>query len=139
QLIDTPAVSEHHTESYLIGLAHAADGVALVLDVAASDSDAAIAAMMALLDRARVWPLLRPRPADLPGFVLAKPVLGVANKCDLDEGDLLLGALRAAFPHDLPLIPVSAEHGVGLETLRARLFSELARVRVYAKEPGHQP
>src|SRR5262249_56535902 len=108
QLIDTPAVSEHHTESYLIGMVHAADGIVLVLDVAASDSDAAIATMMALLDRARVWPLSRPRPADLPGFVAARPVLGVANKSDLDEGDLLLDALRTAFPRDLPLLPVSA-------------------------------
>jgi ribosome-interacting GTPase 1 len=139
QLIDTPAVSAHHTESYLIGMVHSTDGVVWVLDVTAPDAEESVPALLALLDRARVWPLARPRPADLPQFVLGKPVVAVANKSDLDEGGLLVDALHRTLPAELPLVPVSAEHGTGLEALRARLFSELSRMRVYAKEPGKQP
>lgn len=139
QLIDTPAVSPHHTEPYLIGLTHSADGVVLVLDVTAPGAVESSAASFTLLERARVWPASRPRPADLPAFVLGKPVVVIANKSDLDEGGVLAEELRAALARDLPFVATSAEHGAGLEELRALLFAELARVRVYAKEPGKQP
>ena len=34
---------------------------------------------------------------------------------------------------------ISAEHGHGLEELRGRLFADLGRIRIYAKEPGKKP
>ncbi len=139
QLVDTPAVSPQHTEPYLIGLAHAADGVALVVDVTADDVAESAAALFALLERARVWPAVRPRPADLPPFVQSKPVLLVGNKCDADGDGVFAALAREAAGPDLPFFPVSAERGDGLDALRVELFVELRRIRIYAKEPGKKP
>ena len=63
QLVDTPPVSADHTEPYLVNLAHNADGLLLVFDVAADDTADAARLLFELLSRARVWPRVRPLPA----------------------------------------------------------------------------
>lgn len=138
QLVDTPAVAAGHTEPYLANLVHAADGVLLVLDVTADDGDAAARLLLELLERARVWPLARPLPADAPPFVAHRPVIALGNKCDLDDGTFAEMA-REAVGRDLPFFPVSAVTGAGLEALKPVLYRELKRIRVYPKEPGHKP
>lgn len=135
QLVDTPPVAASHTEPYLTSLAHNADGVLLVLDVAADDLAASLRLLSDLLERGRVWPAARKRPADLPPFVASRPVLVLGNKADLDDGTFAELAREAAGA-DLPFHAVSALTGAGLDPLREVLFRELKRVRVYAKEPG---
>ena len=139
QLVDTPAVTPQHTEPYMTNLAHTADGVVLMLDVTADDTEVQARALWALLERARVWPAARPLPPDAPPFLLARPILAVANKRDLDGDGMFAGLVRKAAGTDLPFFAVSAEHGAGLEELRRVLFAELKRVRIYAKEPGKKP
>lgn len=140
QLVDTPAVANHHTESWLPNLAHNADGVLVVLDATSPSFGAELAECLALLERARVWPASKPRPADLPPFVATRPVYLVANKLDLDDADgTALAIARDSMNGALPVLAVSAQRGDGLEAMRARLFAELDRIRVYAKEPGHPP
>ncbi len=138
QLVDTPAVADGHTESYLPNLAHDADGVLLVVDVTADDSETVARLLHELLARARVWPAARPRPADAPPFVVSKPVLVLGNKAEDDDGTFATLAREAIGP-DLPFYPVSALAGAGLEPLREALFRELCRIRVYPKEPGKKP
>jgi ribosome-interacting GTPase 1 len=138
QLVDTPAVAEGHTEPYLANLAHDADGILLVLDVTADDADVSARLLHDLLARARVWPSARPRPADAPPFVASKPVLVLGNKAEDDDGTFAALA-QEAIGVDLPFVPVSALSGTGLEPLRGMLFRELARIRVYPKEPGKKP
>ena len=138
QLVDTPAVAEGHTEPYLVNLAHNADGVLLVLDVAADDGEAAVRLLRELLERARVWPSARPLPPDAPPFLAVRPVVVLGNKSDLDDGTFAEMA-REAVGSDLPFQPVSAITGDGLDALRDRLWRDLRRVRVYAKEPGKKP
>src|SRR5512144_624442 len=70
QLVDTPAVAAGHTEPYLANLVHNADGVLLVLDVAADDVEEAVGAIRELLERARVWPRARPLPPDASPLLL---------------------------------------------------------------------
>lgn len=137
QLVDTPAVAEGHTEPWLPNLAHDADGALLVVDVTADDAGSA-ALLHDLLGRARVWPAVRPRPADAPSFLVSKPVLVLGNKSEDDDGTFATLA-REAVGTDLPFFPVSALTGAGLEALRGVLFRELKRIRVYGKEPGHKP
>lgn len=138
QLVDTPAVANHHTESWLPNLAHNADGVLVVLDATSATLGAELAECLALLERARVWPASRARPADVPPFVVTRPVIALANKLDLDDADgTALAIARESLNGSLPMLAVSAQRGDGLEELRARLFAELDRIRVYAKEPGH--
>jgi ribosome-interacting GTPase 1 len=138
QLVDTPAVAAGHTEPYMPNLAHGADGVLLVLDVTADDVDGAVRLLFELLERARVWPRARPMATDAPPFLLPKPVFVLGNKADLDDGTFAALAREAAGT-DLPFLAVSAVRGDGLEPLRALLFRELKRIRVYTKEPGRKP
>jgi ribosome-interacting GTPase 1 len=138
QLVDTPPVTREHGEPYMGNLVHNADGVALVLDVTADDVAESVEAFSALLERARVCPASRPLPEDAPYFV-SRPVLVVANKCDLDSDGTFAALAREAVEPDLPFFAVSAEQGAGLEPLRARLFEELGQIRIFAKEPGKKP
>lgn len=139
QLVDTPPVAEHHTESYLPNLVHGADGVLLVLDVTADDLEESARALAAILERARVWPDGRPLPPDAPSFITVKAAVAIGNKCDLDRDGTFAALAREAIPAGIPFYPVSAEHGRGLEELRAHLFRALDRIRIYAKEPGKKP
>ena len=139
QLVDTPAVSEHHPSPYLVNMVHNADGVLMVLDVADDDLDASLASLRALVERARVWPASRPLPPDAPPFLAVRPVLVAINKCDLDGDGTFAGLARAALGEETPAFAVSAEHGTGLEALRTELFRRLGRIRIYAKEPGKKP
>lgn len=139
QLVDTPAVAAGRTEPYLVNLARNADGLLLVLDVAADDVDQAMRLLRELLDRARVWPASRPLPPDASPLLARRPVLALGNKCDLDPDGTFASLAREAAGPELPFFPVSAVRGDGLEALRAVLFRELRRVRVYTKEPGHRP
>jgi len=138
QLVDTPAVAAGHTEPYLANLAHNADGVLLVLDVAADDVDEAAGALRELLDRARVWPRTRALPPDASPVILRRPVIVLGNKSDLDGDGTFAALAREAIGPDLPFLPVSATRGDGLEALRPLLFGELGRIRVYTKEPGQK-
>ncbi|HEU4384289.1 MAG TPA: GTPase [Anaeromyxobacteraceae bacterium] len=139
QLVDTPAVAHGHTEPYLANLARNADGLLLVLDVAADDVEEGVRALRDLLERARVWPAARPRPPEASPLLALRPVLALGNKCDLDADGTFAALAREAAGPDLPFFPVSAERGDGLEALRERLFRDLKRIRVYTKEPGHKP
>ena len=136
QVVDTPPVAPGHTEPDLPGLAHAADGVLLVLDVSADDVEGSLRLLLALLERARVWPRHRRLPVDASPHLSLRPVHVLGNKCDLDDGTFAALASEAA--GDLPFRAVSAERGDGLDDLRPLLFRELRRIRVNAKEPGHK-
>ncbi len=139
QLVDTPALTANHAEPYMVNLVHNADGIVLVLDVTADGVEESLRAMAAILERGRIWPTARPVPRDAPPFLLTRPVVVAANKCDLDADGTFSAMAREAAGSDLPWFPVSAEHGTGLEDLRRALFDALRRIRIYAKEPGKKP
>ena len=138
QLVDTPAVAEGHTEPWLPNLAHDADGVLLVLDVAADDAeDVRAAPSRAARARAR----LAARAARSPPTrrrSSRKPVLVLGNKADATTARLRLCA-QEAIGADLPFFAVSALTGAGLEPLREVLFRELERSASTPKEPGKKP
>lgn len=137
QLVDTPAVAAGHTEPWLANLVRAADGVLVVVEVEADEPEENWRAVTEVLDHARVWPRGRPRPADASPLLVDRPVLVLANKCDLDADGTFAALAREAVWSELPFVPISAVRGDGLDALRPRLFTELGRVRVYTKEPGH--
>jgi hypothetical protein len=139
QLVDTPAVTAQHVESYMPNLVRGADGLALALDPLAGDLDGTLAAVTALLDRAHVRPASRAAPADESPLVVPRPVVVVLTKADLDPGGEFAALARAQAAGDLPALRVSAERGDGLDELRRELFARLDRVRIYTKEPGRKP
>lgn len=136
QLVDTPAVSAAHTESWMPNLVRSADGLLLVFDVTADDNDEGMRAIDALLDKARVWPDPRPIPDGASPALIHKPAVVAANRSD-EDGDGTFGAiLREIVGPRFPFHAVSAEHGLGLEDLKRPLWEKLGRMRIYAKEPG---
>ena len=139
QLVDTPAVTAQRLEPYMPNLVRGADGVLVVADVTADEHAEAGRAVETLLERARVWPAGRALPAEGSPLVAVRPVLLALNKCDLDEDGVFAGLALEALALAVPSWPVSAERGVGLESLRRALFDALGRIRIYAKEPGHPP
>jgi len=110
-----------------------------VLDVAADDLEESWRALGEFLDRARLLPRGRARPADASPLVVERPVLLLANKCDLDADGTFVALAREAVGEALPLYAVSAIRGDGLDALRPILFRELRRVRVHTREPGKKP
>jgi ribosome-interacting GTPase 1 len=139
QLVDTPAVAAGHTEPWLPNLVRAADGVLVVVEVEADEPEENWRAVADLLEKARVLPRGRPRPPDASPLLVERPVLVLANKCDLDPDGTFAALAREVVWPELPFLPVSATRGDGLDALRPRLFGELHRIRVYTKEPGHPP
>jgi hypothetical protein len=139
QLVDTPAVAAAHTESYMANLVRNADGVLVVLDPTADDLAESLAACRGLLERGRVWPREKPLPPDASPLLVVRPVHVLLNKVDLDGDGTFAALARESLGDDAAAFPVSAEHGHGLEDLRGRLFADLSRVRIYAKEPGKKP
>jgi ribosome-interacting GTPase 1 len=139
QLVDTPAVAPGRMEPWLPNLVHAADGVLAVVEVEADEPEEGWRAVAELLDHARVLARGRARPTDASPLSVERPVLVLANKCDLDLDGTFAALAREAVWPELPYLPVSAQRGDGLPGLRARLFSELGRIRVYTKQPGHPP
>lgn len=139
QLVDTPAVAAAHTESYMANLVRNADGVLVVLDRTADDLAESLAACRGLIERARVWPRERPLPPDASPLLVVRPVHLVLNKADLDGDGTFATLASESVGEDLDAFHVSAEHGQGLEALRGRLFADLGRIRIYAKEPGKKP
>jgi ribosome-interacting GTPase 1 len=138
QLVDTPAVAPGHVEPWLANLLHDADGVLHVVDVAADDVDEEARCVAEVLERARVCPLSRPLPPTASPLVARLPVLVALNKCDLDDDGTFAALAREAVGAGLPCVEVSAERGDGLDDLRRLLFSELHRIRVHTREPGHK-
>jgi ribosome-interacting GTPase 1 len=139
QLVDTPAVAREHGESWLPNLVRNADGALAVLDVTADDPEDGWGAVVEVLERARVWPRGRAPPAGASPLLVERPLLVLANKSDLDPDGTFAALVREVVWPEPPFLQVSAVRGDGLDALRPRLFAELARIRVYTKEPGHKP
>lgn len=139
QIVDTPAVAPGHVESWLPNLARNADGLLLVLDVCADDVEPSWAALLDLLDRARVLPRGLPIPEGASPLGVERPVLVLANRRDEDPDGTFAELARGTVGERLPFLRVSARTGEGLDVLRPILFRALHRIRVHTKEPGHPP
>ncbi len=127
QLVDTPAVAPGHTEPWLTSLAHGADGVLLVLDVAADDVEEAVKSVSALLERARVWPASRPSPPDASPLLARLPLLVVANKRDLDADGTFAALAREAVGADVQALAERIHHDVAARLKFARMWGPHAR------------
>ncbi len=139
QLIDTPPLSEHPPEWWLLNIIRRADGLLLVVDLS-EDPVAQVEALIAKLNEKRIG-LSQPEEGeadDKDAPVSYKKALLVGNKSDLDIDGANFRALQNRYSAQLPTIAVSAL-GEGLDELRQRLFDVLDVIRVYTKEPGGKP
>lgn len=132
QLVDLPPIAPETAEPWLFALIRQADGALLVADLADDDLLASMDAVLALTTEGRVE-FARER-----GREGATAALLVATKLDAPDAAVRLELLREAYGARLEILPVSAEAGTGLETLRQELFRMLGVIRVYTKAPGRR-
>ncbi len=135
QLIDTPPITTDYFDPVTQGLIRGADLVLLMVDVGMDDG---IDALQAVLDHLAATKTRLARRSSLDendiGVSYTQTLL-IPNKIDLAESDELLDWMHECCPLDLPEYPVSAAHGMGLETLRDAIYQPLDVVRVYTKLP----
>jgi ribosome-interacting GTPase 1 len=143
QLVDTPPICPEFDEGWLYGAIRAADGAIFVLDCS-DDGLLYLDAAIELLPKNRVF--LVPEAARVEDDAhlprgAKKRCMVIANKADLPNAFENLAALRDLIGGRLPgdVLPVSARTGMGLESLKRRIFSMLGIIRVYSKPPGRKP
>ena len=135
QLVDLPPLSAKYTEPWVYNLVRSCDLVLLVLDGSEPAGLARAAEDALSLLEARYVRLANdglqvedPRVKTLPARI-------VVTKADLASPDEAIDELFSL----LPVLPVSAKTGVGLDALRREVFSALRIIRVYTKLPGKPP
>ncbi len=139
QLIDTPPLSEHPPEWWLLNIIRRADALLIVVDLS-QDAVAQAEKVITKLNEKRIG-LGQPKNEtidikDAP--VSYKKAIIVGNKADLDEGGRNFQALSSRYGARLPVIAISAL-GIGLDELKKQIFQVLDVIRVYTKEPGGKP
>jgi ribosome-interacting GTPase 1 len=139
QLIDTPPLSDHPPEWWLLNIIRRADSLLLVVDLS-QDAVAQAEKLIAMLYEKRIG---LGQPEDETADVKDAPVtykkaIIVGNKADLDDGGSSFQALRRRYGARLPVVSVSAL-GTGLDELRQQIYRLLDVIRVYTKEPGGKP
>jgi ribosome-interacting GTPase 1 len=139
QMVDTPPLSEHPPEWWLLNIIRRADALLLVVDLS-NDPVKQAATLIAKLNEKRIG--LGQPPADevddKDAPVSYKKALLVGNKADLDFNGASFRALESRYGTQLPTIAISAL-GQGLDELKQGLFRVLDIIRVYTKEPGGKP
>ncbi len=138
QLVDLPPITAEFLESWQIELIKVADAAVIVADASAPETPGLLEILFARLKDKRVEFVSESflPPAEEAVRVFRKRSFLVAAKTDLDSGGENLEALKFFYEAQLPIVPISAETGDGLEPLRRRIFDLLQVIRVYSKPPG---
>jgi hypothetical protein len=139
QLIDTPPLSEHPTEWWLLNIIRRADGLVLLVDLS-QDPVAQAEIVIAKLNEKRIV-LGRPEgeaPDDRDSPVSYKKAIIAGNKVDLDISRQNYQAVFNRYGSKLPTMAISAL-GEGLDELKRAIFLMLDVIRVYTKTPGGKP
>jgi len=136
QLIDTPPVTQEHTEPRLLDMIRRADMILLVVDVS-TDPARQLEEVVAILENNHIAPI-GPGHQRRAGWTF-KSVLVLANKSDDSSISEDFHIFRELVEGDWPMLDVSATTGRNLELLKQTLFERLEIIRVYTKAPGKEP
>jgi len=135
QLVDVPAITAPHVDSWLGNILRNADLLLIVVDLTQDP----VAQMEAILER------LQKSRIELPGKLVEadfrtvrKKALIVGNKADLTGAQEGYTRLTSRYG-DSPMICLSAREGTGLAGLGAAIYKALDIIRVYTKAPGQKP
>jgi ribosome-interacting GTPase 1 len=137
QLIDTPPVTADFLEGYLSSMVRRADAAILLLDLGDDDGPFAAEAVIDKLVQSKTVLAGRiPPDADNDLTIDYTRTLLLVNKSDVDGASDRLEIVREMFGARFPIHVIAAEHGTGLEELKAELYRFLNVIRVYTKKPG---
>jgi hypothetical protein len=135
QLVDTPPITKDVFDPNTQGLIRGADLVLLMVDLGSDDG---VEQLQEVLDRLAQTKTRLARESSLDeedvGLSYTRTFL-VLNKIDLPEAADRRALLKEFCPTDFREFAISAEHGTGLEDLRAEIYQSLDVVRVYTKLP----
>lgn len=132
QLVDLPPIAPETAEPWLFALIRQADAALLIADLGDDDLLGGVDQTLSLAAGARVRLARRGAEDD------AVPTLLVAVKADAVDAAARLEILREMYADRFPILPVSAEAGIGLDALRTEMFRLLDVIRVYTKTPGQR-
>jgi hypothetical protein len=136
QLIDTPPITADYMDSHLHGLVRAADLALLLVDLA---EDNGVELCQDVLDRLSQTKTRLAAQSSLDeqdvGLSYTRTFV-VPNKIDAPGAPERLALLHELLPLDFPEYVISAEHGAGLEALRAAIYQSMDVVRIYSKLPS---
>ncbi len=138
QLVDLPPVVADETPPWQRALVRQADVVLLVVDLS-GDPLAEWETLIVELPKMRVVPFPPGESAPRVEGMVARPTLVAATHADVPFAADTLELLEIEVAGRLPIVPVSATTGAGLDALRRQLFAALEVIRVYAKPPGKPP
>ncbi len=140
QLVDLPAISPEHTDSWVFSLIRNADIVLLVIDLGRDDVLEQVTVVENILDRAKtsLGREAKERIPEEPGRMVKKTLI-IGNKCDSEGAEETAVVLRELYGERLPLFAVSAQESTNLEELKQWIYNALEIVRVYTKARGKEP
>ena len=125
QIVDIPPIINHESQPWLVNLLRSADIFLILVDLGAEPLNQ-VETVLQELNKLRIEPM-------------AKRVLVIGNKSDLDSASENYHRLSAKYDAQFPLISISAKEGIGLEELREGIYRALDVIRVYTKAPGRKP
>ncbi len=125
QIVDIPPITSHESQPWLVNLLRSADIFLILVDLGAEPLNQ-VETVLQELNKLRIEPM-------------AKRVLVIGNKSDLDSASENYHRLSAKYDAQFPLISISAKEGIGLEELREGIYRALDVIRVYTKAPGRKP
>lgn len=135
QLIDTPPITADVFDPSTLGLVRGTDLVLLMVDLAADSGIDDLQALLARIGHTKTRLAAHSALDEEDVGVSYTQTLLVANKCDASQASERLSLLHEYCPLQLDEYVISAEHGTGLEALRAAIYASLDVVRVYTKSP----
>lgn len=139
QLIDLPPITADFYEPHITDFTRTASAAALIVDIGDDDGPFAAETVIERLAEKKIHLTGRPPEAEDDPTVYHVRTLLVANKVDAEGSADRLEILKEMIGERMPILPVSAEKGTGLEDLRTRLYQLLGVIRIYGKQPGKQP
>tara|TARA_B100000315_G_C14474795_1_gene540088 strand:- start:286 stop:1125 length:840 start_codon:yes stop_codon:yes gene_type:complete len=143
QLIDTPPLVSHATESWLPPMLVRADALLVMADLS-DDPLAHIEAITAELGNMRMDIIdggIEDRQSSPYGkdVLRHKKALIIGNKLDLAQANQTYAILQDKYKDQPSVIALSAKEGTGLEELKLKIYQMLDIIRVYTKVPSGKP
>ena len=135
QLVDTPPVTEEGIPGPLMATLQNADAFLVMVDASSDDCLEQLTETIQMLKQRR---LVRDEIPEGGRALTMDQVLLAANKFDSSTAADNLALIRELWEGP-ELLPISAEHGHGLEQLRESCFAVLDIIRIYTKAPGKDP
>jgi ribosome-interacting GTPase 1 len=135
QIVDLPPLGDEIRKLPFYNIIRNADLLLAVLD-GSDDPASELELLLSELEEGKVY--LKSEGDEIPiGGVLQK-MLVIINKCDEGNPDEVKQSMDVTTGGELPVLSISAEHGIGIEDLKAWIFRENRIIRIYTKIPGHK-